>query len=128
MGMNLSSLGGLLNRLSCFRRHFQGPEGKEPPCPQGFVWVRFCPPAPRSTHEYKHCFICLLLKRTVALFSSQGYYCSFFPFRIPGLKLVGEAFSPALHLQLERPSGSREADMQQLRSVVDHVRAFPVGV
>uniref|UniRef100_H3CH35 Uncharacterized protein n=1 Tax=Tetraodon nigroviridis TaxID=99883 RepID=H3CH35_TETNG len=39
---------------------------------------------------------------------------------VPGLRLVGEAFSPALHLQLQRSSGSREADMQLLRGVVDH--------
>eukprot|EP00066_Takifugu_rubripes_P002895 XP_003965100.1 PREDICTED: serine palmitoyltransferase 1 [Takifugu rubripes] len=39
---------------------------------------------------------------------------------IPGLKLVGEPFSPALHLQLERGSGSRDSDMQLLRSIVDH--------
>ncbi|XP_077479193.1 serine palmitoyltransferase 1 isoform X1 [Stigmatopora argus] len=39
---------------------------------------------------------------------------------IPGLKLVGTKFAPALHLQLDRSSGSREADVQLLRSIVDH--------
>ncbi|KAM8872109.1 serine palmitoyltransferase 1 isoform 3-T3 [Synchiropus picturatus] len=39
---------------------------------------------------------------------------------IPGLKLVGEPFSPAFHLQLERSSGSRESDMQLLRSIVNY--------
>lgn len=29
--------------------------------------------------------------------------------------------APALHLELERSSGSRESDMKQLRSVVDYV-------
>ncbi|XP_049594456.1 serine palmitoyltransferase 1 isoform X2 [Syngnathus scovelli] len=41
---------------------------------------------------------------------------------IPGLKLVGMQFAPALHLQLERSSGSRESDMQMLRSIVDYFR------
>uniref|UniRef100_A0AAY4B4W4 Serine palmitoyltransferase 1 n=1 Tax=Denticeps clupeoides TaxID=299321 RepID=A0AAY4B4W4_9TELE len=39
---------------------------------------------------------------------------------IPGLKVVGEPFAPALHLQLERSSGSRETDMKMLRSVIDY--------
>ncbi|XP_014833586.1 PREDICTED: serine palmitoyltransferase 1-like [Poecilia mexicana] len=39
---------------------------------------------------------------------------------IPGLKLVGEPFAPALHLQLEKSSGSRSSDMQLLRSIVDY--------
>ncbi|XP_034048459.1 serine palmitoyltransferase 1 isoform X2 [Thalassophryne amazonica] len=39
---------------------------------------------------------------------------------IPGLKLVGVPFAPALHLQLERSSGSRESDLQLLRSIVDY--------
>uniref|UniRef100_A0A3P9LQ38 Serine palmitoyltransferase 1 n=1 Tax=Oryzias latipes TaxID=8090 RepID=A0A3P9LQ38_ORYLA len=39
---------------------------------------------------------------------------------IPGLKLVGVPFSPALHLQLERSSGCRSSDLQLLRSIVDH--------
>uniref|UniRef100_A0AAY4B4Q1 Serine palmitoyltransferase 1 n=2 Tax=Denticeps clupeoides TaxID=299321 RepID=A0AAY4B4Q1_9TELE len=42
------------------------------------------------------------------------------PGRIPGLKVVGEPFAPALHLQLERSSGSRETDMKMLRSVIDY--------
>lgn len=39
---------------------------------------------------------------------------------VHGLKLVGVAFAPALHLQLEQTTGSRDADMQLLRSIVDH--------
>uniref|UniRef100_A0A8D3BMK6 Serine palmitoyltransferase 1 n=1 Tax=Scophthalmus maximus TaxID=52904 RepID=A0A8D3BMK6_SCOMX len=38
----------------------------------------------------------------------------------PGLKLVGEQIAPALHLQLERSSGSRDADMQLLRTIVEY--------
>lgn len=38
----------------------------------------------------------------------------------PGLKLVGVPFAPALHLQLERSSGSRDSDMQLLRTIVDY--------
>lgn len=41
--------------------------------------------------------------------------------RTTGLKLVGEPFAPALHLQLERSSGSRDSDMQLLRTIVDYV-------
>lgn len=41
--------------------------------------------------------------------------------RTPGLKLVGVPFAPALHLQLERSSGSRDSDMQLLRTIVDYV-------
>ncbi len=41
--------------------------------------------------------------------------------RIPGLKLVGEPFAPALHLQLEKSLGSRASDMQLLRNIVDYV-------
>uniref|UniRef100_A0A3Q2QV45 Serine palmitoyltransferase 1 n=1 Tax=Fundulus heteroclitus TaxID=8078 RepID=A0A3Q2QV45_FUNHE len=40
---------------------------------------------------------------------------------IPGLKLVGEPFAPAFHLQLEKSSGSRVSDMQLLRFIVDYV-------
>uniref|UniRef100_A0A1A8JYM9 Serine palmitoyltransferase 1 n=1 Tax=Nothobranchius kuhntae TaxID=321403 RepID=A0A1A8JYM9_NOTKU len=39
---------------------------------------------------------------------------------IPSLKVVGVSFAPALHLQLERGSGSRVTDLQRLRSVVDY--------
>ncbi|XP_077352563.1 serine palmitoyltransferase 1 isoform X2 [Festucalex cinctus] len=39
---------------------------------------------------------------------------------IPGLKLVGMQFAPALHLQLEKSSGTRESDMQLLRLIVDY--------
>ncbi|XP_049908634.1 serine palmitoyltransferase 1 isoform X2 [Epinephelus moara] len=38
----------------------------------------------------------------------------------PGLKLVGVQCAPALHLQLERSSGSRDSDMQLLRAIVDY--------
>ncbi|XP_078478044.1 LOW QUALITY PROTEIN: serine palmitoyltransferase 1-like [Lampetra planeri] len=36
-----------------------------------------------------------------------------------GLRVVGVPFSPAVHLQLERSRGSREADVKLLRSIVD---------
>ncbi|KAG5834143.1 hypothetical protein ANANG_G00258290 [Anguilla anguilla] len=39
---------------------------------------------------------------------------------IPGLKLVGEPFTPAFHLQLENGSGSRDTDVKTLRSIVDY--------
>ncbi|XP_060228834.1 serine palmitoyltransferase 1 isoform X1 [Meriones unguiculatus] len=39
---------------------------------------------------------------------------------ISGLKVVGESLSPALHLQLEESTGSREKDMKLLQEVVDH--------
>ncbi|XP_026798598.3 serine palmitoyltransferase 1 [Pangasianodon hypophthalmus] len=39
---------------------------------------------------------------------------------IPGLKVVGEAFAPALHLQLENSTGSRESDVRTLRSIIDY--------
>lgn len=39
---------------------------------------------------------------------------------ILGLKLVGEALTPAFHLQLEKSSGSREMDVKTLRSIVDY--------
>ncbi|KAM9519219.1 serine palmitoyltransferase 1 isoform 1-T1 [Salvelinus alpinus] len=38
----------------------------------------------------------------------------------PGMKVVGEAYAPALHLQLERSSGSRDTDVRMLRSIVDY--------
>ncbi|NXD17987.1 SPTC1 palmitoyltransferase, partial [Nothocercus nigrocapillus] len=37
-----------------------------------------------------------------------------------GLKVVGESFSPALHLQLEESCGSRENDVKLLKRVVDY--------
>lgn len=40
---------------------------------------------------------------------------------ISGLKVVGESLSPALHLQLEESTGSREKDVKLLQEVVDHV-------
>lgn len=42
--------------------------------------------------------------------------------RIPGLRLVGQSFSPALHLQLEESTGSRESDMRLLKEIVEYVR------
>ncbi|KFP54415.1 Serine palmitoyltransferase 1, partial [Cathartes aura] len=39
---------------------------------------------------------------------------------ICGLKVVGESFSPALHLQLEESCGSRENDVKLLKRVVDY--------
>ncbi|NWX91208.1 SPTC1 palmitoyltransferase, partial [Nothoprocta pentlandii] len=39
---------------------------------------------------------------------------------ISGLKVVGESFSPALHLQLEESRGSRESDVKLLKRVVDY--------
>lgn len=42
-------------------------------------------------------------------------------FRISGLLVVGESFSPALHLQLEETSGSRENDMKLLKRIADYV-------
>ncbi|KAA0703683.1 Serine palmitoyltransferase 1 [Triplophysa tibetana] len=37
-----------------------------------------------------------------------------------GLKVVGENFAPALHLQLENSTGSRENDLKLLRAIVDY--------
>uniref|UniRef100_A0A2D4G8D1 Serine palmitoyltransferase 1 n=2 Tax=Micrurus TaxID=8634 RepID=A0A2D4G8D1_MICCO len=39
---------------------------------------------------------------------------------IPGLRLVGQSFSPALHLQLEESTGSRESDMRLLKEIVEY--------
>ncbi|RXN11807.1 serine palmitoyltransferase 1 [Labeo rohita] len=38
----------------------------------------------------------------------------------PGLKVVGEPFAPALHLQLENSTGSRTNDLKLLRAIVDY--------
>ncbi|XP_077099419.1 serine palmitoyltransferase 1 isoform X2 [Siphateles boraxobius] len=38
----------------------------------------------------------------------------------PGLKVVGESFAPALHLQLENSTGSRANDLKLLRTIVDY--------
>ncbi|XP_051539270.1 serine palmitoyltransferase 1-like isoform X2 [Myxocyprinus asiaticus] len=38
----------------------------------------------------------------------------------PGLKVAGESFAPALHLQLENSTGSRENDLKLLRTIVDY--------
>lgn len=53
------------------------------------------------------------LSRTLTLF--------FFFFRISGLRVVGESFSPALHLRLEDSYGSRENDVKLLKRIVDYV-------
>uniref|UniRef100_A0A673BVR0 Serine palmitoyltransferase 1 n=1 Tax=Sphaeramia orbicularis TaxID=375764 RepID=A0A673BVR0_9TELE len=47
--------------------------------------------------------------------------CSVHSNLTPGLRLVGVPFAPALHLQLDRSSGSRDSDMQLLRNIVDYV-------
>ncbi|OCU01214.1 hypothetical protein XELAEV_18007003mg [Xenopus laevis] len=39
---------------------------------------------------------------------------------ISGLKVVGESFSPAFHLQLEKSTGCREKDMKLLQNIIDH--------
>ncbi|KAK3550262.1 hypothetical protein QTP86_021328, partial [Hemibagrus guttatus] len=39
---------------------------------------------------------------------------------IPGLKVVGEALSPTLHLQLVNSTGSRDSDVRTLRSIVGY--------
>nr|XP_055065143.1 serine palmitoyltransferase 1 [Misgurnus anguillicaudatus] len=39
---------------------------------------------------------------------------------IKGLKIAGESFAPALHLQLENSTGSRENDLKLLRMIVDY--------
>ncbi|XP_006626893.1 serine palmitoyltransferase 1 [Lepisosteus oculatus] len=39
---------------------------------------------------------------------------------ISGLKVVGEYFSPAFHLQLKKTTGSRESDVKLLRAIVDY--------
>ncbi|KAM3843524.1 serine palmitoyltransferase 1 isoform 2-T2 [Vipera latastei] len=39
---------------------------------------------------------------------------------IPGLRLVGQSYSPALHLQLEESTGSRESDMRLLKEIIEY--------
>lgn len=39
---------------------------------------------------------------------------------VQGLKLVGVPLAPALHLQLEKSTGSRSSDLQLLRNIVEH--------
>lgn len=63
-------------------------------------------------------FLCFFL---IIIFIIILLFWSCLSDRIKGLKLVGEPLAPALHLQLERSSGSRDSDMQLLRSMVDHV-------
>lgn len=41
---------------------------------------------------------------------------------ISGLKVVGEALSPAFHLQLQESTGSRAKDVRLLQEIVDQVR------
>ncbi|XP_051541014.1 serine palmitoyltransferase 1-like isoform X1 [Myxocyprinus asiaticus] len=40
--------------------------------------------------------------------------------RTPGLKVVGVPSAPALHLQLENSTGSRENDLKLLRTIVEY--------
>ncbi|XP_056146717.1 serine palmitoyltransferase 1 [Lampris incognitus] len=47
---------------------------------------------------------------------------------IPGLKIVGVSFAPALHLQLERSSGHRDTDVGMLRSIVDYCLERQIGL
>lgn len=44
------------------------------------------------------------------------WFCS-----ISGLKVVGEPLSPALHLQLEESTGSREKDVKLLQEIIVQV-------
>lgn len=46
--------------------------------------------------------------------------CVCFP-SISGLKVVGEPLSPALHLQLEESTGSREKDGKLLQEIITQV-------
>ncbi|XP_069481736.1 serine palmitoyltransferase 1 [Ambystoma mexicanum] len=39
---------------------------------------------------------------------------------VSGLRVVGESFSPALHLQLKNSTGSRDRDAKLLQSIVDY--------
>ncbi|KAH0628180.1 hypothetical protein JD844_009016 [Phrynosoma platyrhinos] len=39
---------------------------------------------------------------------------------IPGLRVVGQSLSPALHLQLEESTGTREGDVRLLKEIVDY--------
>uniref|UniRef100_H3ADX7 Serine palmitoyltransferase 1 n=1 Tax=Latimeria chalumnae TaxID=7897 RepID=H3ADX7_LATCH len=39
---------------------------------------------------------------------------------ISGMKVVGESFSPAFHLQLEKSTGSRESDVKLLQAIIDY--------
>ncbi|XP_033019956.1 serine palmitoyltransferase 1 [Lacerta agilis] len=39
---------------------------------------------------------------------------------IPGLRVVGQSLSPALHLRLEDSTGSRESDARLLKEIVDY--------
>ncbi|XP_031433185.1 serine palmitoyltransferase 1 isoform X2 [Clupea harengus] len=46
----------------------------------------------------------------------------------PGLKVVGEPFAPALHLQLEKSTGSRDGDVKTLRSIVDYCLSRGIAI
>ncbi|XP_015266123.1 PREDICTED: serine palmitoyltransferase 1 [Gekko japonicus] len=39
---------------------------------------------------------------------------------MPGLRVVGQSLSPALHLQLEESTGTRDSDMRLLKEIVDY--------
>lgn len=54
-----------------------------------------------------------------------GSDCVYLPSSISGLKVVGEALSPAFHLQLEASTGSREQDAKLLQEIVHQVSASP---
>ena len=54
-------------------------------------------------------------------------FCVCFPFSIPGLKVVGESISPALHLQLEETTGCRERDVKLLQEIVTQVSIQSLG-
>ena len=58
----------------------------------------------------------------------KGNYASVcFPFSVPGLKVVGESISPALHLQLEETTGCRERDVKLLQEIVTQVSIQLLG-
>lgn len=51
-----------------------------------------------------------------------------FFFSISGLRVCGESFNPAIHLQLTQPSSSRETDDQLLECVVNECRSNGVAL
>lgn len=46
---------------------------------------------------------------------------------ISGLKVVGESFSPAFHLQLDDSTGSREEDVKLLQAIISQVSIHLLG-
>lgn len=66
-------------------------------------------------------FVVIFLRDTVA--PGRDLRCVF-PFSISGLKVVGESFSPAFHLQLRESTGSREEDVKLLQEIVNHVSVW----